>query len=175
MYECYPDRFINPESCVNWDRDTKYLVFSTIFSLALSLKRAEANLKTARGYKEASTDLIRQLQRLRRLDGFYKDTRKSKYYQIKHICEAILKIFKYCESELKINLVEQFIKYCKKTNNFWYEVATPLFNHEFCQIFNRERLDHKKNSDRQEFQAISRIASGLTFSQNIKLQKQVCH
>ena len=64
--------------------------------------------------------------------------------------------------------------YSRKKRNWWYDIAQPLFDNEFCDKYNKEVVAKKKNCDRQEFLAVSRIANGLSWSQTQNINYQVC-
>ena len=173
MDECFPDRFINPE-CYNCVApEPLYNIYSLIFSLAIKLKRSNANLKTARDWKEKSTKIVKLCKELSVIDFDTCDNPRSLWYQTSKTCKVLLKIFKHCENTLQVNLVEYFIKYCRKRKNFFYEVAEPLFDRQFCDKFNESVRKDKRNPERQEFLAISRVVTGLSKRQNREVNEQV--
>ena len=171
--ECFPDRFIDPEcyNCV--DPDPLYDIYSLIFSLALKLKRSNANLQTARNLKHKANKIVKLCEKLKVIDYNTINDKRSLWYQTSKTCKVLLKIFKHCETELNVNLVQYFVKYCRKRNNFFYEVAKPIFDGDFCEKFNKSVRENKKNSERQEFLAISRVVTGLTKRQNREVNEQV--
>lgn len=173
MYDCFPDLFVDPELCMSVDPEYRRIIYSCIFTLAVRLKRSEANLKTAQAFKVGATELSDVLKELRVIDLDTVDDARSIYYQVHKTCHAILKIFKYCNHKLGTNVVEYFVKYCQKKRNFFYEVASPLFDREFCAQFNTASRAAKKNPERQEYLAISRIANGLSWEQTTQVNKQV--
>ena len=172
-YDCYPQRFINPERLENVDDEDKTIIYSCIFTLAMDLKKNILNLKRAREYKAKSNELDKILRKIKVLDRGCVDDARAIYYKVSITIKAILSIFKYCQKELNVNLVECFLKYCKKQQNFFYEVATPIFDEIFARKFNQNVNDNKKNVDRQEYLAICRIACGITWKQNTSILKQV--
>ena len=165
---------MDPETYMTLDHDTQYEINSLIFSLALKLKRTRANLATAQSFKRSKNKLSKICDKLKIIDRDTIDDERSLWYQTRKVCQSLLKIFKHCENELQVNLVEYFLKYCKKHSNFFYETAKPIFDKEFCTNFNKNVLKNKKNPERQEFLAISRIVTGLSHRQNRAVNKQVC-
>ena len=172
--DCYPHRFVNPDNYLSVNREHRENIFSLIFSLALTLKRTQRNLANSRKYKEATTELTEILKQLRVIDYPTKNDHRSIYNQVWVTCRGLLKIFEIVQDKLNVNVVEHFIKYCRKKNNFFYQIASPIFDEQFCQNFNKIVRNNKKNSERQEYLAISRICNGLSYSQTTEVNKQVC-
>lgn len=155
------------------DRDIRENVYTLIFSLAVSLKRTQANLVTAQSYKKSTTELTECLKQLRVIDAKTKNDDRSIYNQIWVTCRALLKIFELLNNKLNVNVVEYFIKYCRKKNNFFFQIAAPIFDQQFCENFNKIVVNNKKNIERQEYLAISRICNGLSWNQTTQINKQV--
>ena len=172
--DCIPEHFINPDSLLVLPFHVRRQVYSAIFTLAILLKRANANLKTAKKIKNNNNEISKVIQAINVVNKNNKNNSQSIYYQVRVICKSVLKLFELCSEKLNVNIPKYFVKYSIKKKDIFYEIATPIYDSLFCKQFNNNLKKHTRNHERQEYQMITRLATGLSWSKNTKINNNVC-
>lgn len=172
--DCIPDKFVCPAQLAILEHAVRVQIYSCIFTLALRLERSEANLVTARKNKHNKTELGTIYDRICIIERNNKNDERSIYHQVRVICVQILKLFKYCESQLNVEIIKYFINWCIKKCNIFYCVASPILEEKFVKKINTIIKNEKNNPVRQELLAITRLQTGISWNQNTNLRKSVC-
>ena len=87
--------------------------------------------------------------------------------------KIIVNLFREIGDKWDICAISNFIKFCKKINNIFYEIAEPCFDDIYCHKYNQMIKQEYRNVDRQMWMTMCRICARLTWSQNDKMNKMV--
>ena len=136
-------------------------------------RKIKRNYDNSKRNKHKCSELDQLLKKLQIIDLDTVDNKASIYYQLRECFKCILQVFDLLSMKTSCCAITQFIRYCQRRENYWYQVATPLFDDVFCVRYNSCVKAHRYDREHNVELAVSRIASGMSYNQNTRVHKNV--
>ena len=150
-------------------------VNEAICSLSYQLKKCinNRNKRKQREKEYGINNLKKILKNFEKINRSHINDNNSMSRQLSGFVKNVINLFNFVSNKLDTCSITYFIKYCKRYQNLFHEIANPYYDMLFCKNYNKLIRDKYFDPNHQMYLMVQRIATHLSFSQVDSVNKMV--